>query len=118
MNDRREAAGRTNAPETGRPSVNNGLEVGRVRGPGEGCGARTGCARGREGRRAAGCGACASRQLLRARDRAPRAHRCQCIGVDSAPRTPLDSRDPILGDSDTVLCVTGAVLATSDNVVL
>lgn len=67
MNDRREAAGRANAPETGRRSVNNGLEVKRgTRGVAHAPAARA-------GRGAAGAGAgghCASRQLLRGQDRA------------------------------------------------
>lgn len=58
------AADRTNAPETGRPSVNNGLEVG--------CGARRGgVAHAPAARAGRGAGDCASRQLLRARDRCP-----------------------------------------------
>lgn len=62
--ERRGAAGRTNAPETGRPSVNNGLEVG--------CGTRRGgVAHAPAARAGRGAGDCASRQLLRARDRCP-----------------------------------------------
>lgn len=58
------AAGRTNAPETGRPSVNNGLEVGYGT-------RRGGVAHAPAARAGRGAGDCASRQLLRARDRCP-----------------------------------------------
>lgn len=84
------AAGRTNAPETGRPSVNNGLEVG--------CGARRGgVAHAPAARAGRGAGDCASRQLLRARDhRPPRAlppmHR-RCWRMPPVPILALRLRD-------------------------
>lgn len=78
-------AGRTNAPETGRPSVNNGLEVGwDARGTGAARGARrTHRLRARHGKggTAPPVSCCAPGS----------AHCRQCIGVDSARRP---SRDP------------------------
>lgn len=113
MNDRREAAGTTNAPETGRPSVNNGLEVGRARGPGE-----RGVAHAPAARAGAGGAACGLRGLRLpsavARPGPPRAqsHTAANASALIAHRARRPTRVTPLGDSDTVLCVTtGAVPA-------
>lgn len=56
-------------------------------------------------------GECSSRQLLRARERG--AHCRQCIGVDSAARTPHAARLASVRDSDIVCAVNDSIVLTA-----